>query len=173
MNIILNKFDENFLNSINFIHEVKVYNEIQNDRKVILFDLRKQEDFKKHNLDQSINIPFNEFEESFFETIDEKAISELTQDQELRNNILKYKRFYIVIIISQTKISRKNIFFQNSQDDEELEIIQKSLIFYKAFIKNRVREIGLYNPGFTNICKIYPFLIRSELAPSLAQYLYY
>jgi rhodanese-related sulfurtransferase len=169
MNDSNHQFDEKFLNSINFIHEVKIYNEIQNDQKILIFDLRKREDFDKSHLDLSVNIPHNEFEENFFENIDEKIISEMTKDKTLSENILKYKRFYLVIIISQNKIHRKNIFLQTSQNKEEVDIINKSLIFYKAFIKNRVRELGFYNHGFNKLVGYYPFLIRNSLFPPIVQ----
>jgi hypothetical protein len=171
MNHSIKLFDENLINSINFIHEVKVYNEIQNEKKILIFDLRKREDFDRNHLDLSVNIPFDEFDYSFFENIDENKISELTEDKEIKSNVLKYKRFYIVLVISQNKICRRKIISLEDKDDEEHEMIKKGLIFYKAFLKNRVREIGLYNHGFKKIINNYPFIVQSIKEPPIARYL--
>jgi hypothetical protein len=148
-------------NNITFIHEVKVFNEIQNDKKVLIFDLRKKEDYEVSHLENSINIPYDEYEEIFFKSINEKLLSELTNCKEMRNNILRLRRFYIVILISQNKISRKKIIGEISSNEEEADIIKKSSLFYSNLQKAKIRELGLYNHGFNKIINHYFFLTKS------------
>jgi hypothetical protein len=87
------QFDDKFISSNIFIHEVKVYNEIQNEKKILLFDLRKKEDYNKCHLDFSINIPYNEYDEDFFKLFDSKKIKyisdNLCQDDELKGMLPK------------------------------------------------------------------------------------
>jgi len=156
-----NKFEETFLKNVNFIHDVKIFNEIQNYKKILIFDFRKKEEFDECHLNLSINIPYNKFDYSFFESIQETELANLTDDLELKNNVLKYKRFYIAIIMSSNKITRHAILNQDSLIEEENEIIIKCLLFYKALTKARIRELGLYNKGFERISKNYYFIINN------------
>jgi hypothetical protein len=156
------KFDDKFLSSIHFINEVKVYNEVQNEKKVLIFDLRKKTDYEKCHLDFSINIPYNEYDEDFMKIFNLKKIK-IIQDtictsEELKEMISRYKRYFIVIIMSHEKINKTNINSVLNGNQENKEIITKSLLFYKALISNRVRELGLYNKGFVKFYNNYFFL---------------
>jgi hypothetical protein len=153
-------FDQSFLKSIFFIHEVKIFNEIQNKKKIIIFDLRKRDEYNKCFLEGSINIPYNEYDYEFFETFNESTISGMTSNTNLKEKILRYKRYFIAIIMSEKKIKRKDILELNSTDDEA-ERIKKCLLFYKSLIRNKVREIGLFNKGFERISKDYYFLVNN------------
>ncbi len=152
------KYDQKFLDCILFIHEVKIFNEIQNKRKILIFDLRKKDEYHKCYLDESINIPYNEYDYEFFETFKENKISELAIDEYLKEKVLRYKRYFIAIIMSDKKIRRRDILKQVGNDDE-LDRIKKSLLLYKSLINNKVREIGLFNKGFDKILNNYSFLV--------------
>ena len=86
---------------------------IQNYKKLIIFDFRKREDFNINHIHNSINIPFNEFDFKFFETIDDQKLCYLCNNfvkcDELKCMLKRYKRYYIVLIMSQEKIKRKTI----------------------------------------------------------------
>jgi hypothetical protein len=81
--------------------------------------------------------------------------------------VLKYKRFFIVIIMSEIRIQRKTILnLSPSHSKEEQATIDKSLLFYKSLTDNRVRELGLYNLGFNKFSETYYFMItRDKLQP--------
>jgi hypothetical protein len=159
-----------FSSSITFIHDTKVFNEIQNDKKILIFDLRKKDEYEINHLENSINIPYNEYELTFFSAVNEKLLSQLADNKEMKNNILRLRRFYIVILISQTKISKKTIIRRKSNCWEESDIISKSLVFYSNLQKAKVREMGLYNHGFEKINKHYFFLTKSLSTNPLRYY---
>ena len=160
----------NFLNNVNFIHEVKIYNEIQNHKKILIFDLRKREIFKNSNLIYSINIPYDEYDKQFFIKFEECKYSKLTKNLDLKEMIFRYKRYYIVIVMSEEKIARKKILnFVETFDKEEKEIISKSLLLYKSLVEERVRELGLFNLGFKKFVDHYRFIVRSFDQPSLTK----
>jgi CRISPR/Cas system CSM-associated protein Csm2 small subunit len=155
-----NIIDESFLERMYFIHDVKIFNEMQNQKKILIIDLRSRDEFNKCHLGESINIPYNEHGEDFFKTFDENIISEMTNENELRNKILRFKRFYIAIITSEKKINRRDILKMNGTGDE-LERTTKSLLLYKSFLNKKIREIGLYNKGFERISNHYYFLVEN------------
>lgn len=164
------EFTENFINSINFIHEVKIYNEIQNSGKILVFDLRSRADFDKSHLENSINIPLDEFDFEFFEKFDENKIANLVTDDTVKSMVLKYKRYFIVIIMSETRIQRKTILDAKSAvSKEEQDTIKKSLQFYKSLTDNKVRELGLYNLGFKKFSEVYYFMITNNKDAPLAR----
>lgn len=167
----VNKPDPKFLYSINFIHEVKIYNEIQNNKKILIFDLRKRQDFKEAYLDYSINLPYDEHDEEFYDSFSEKKIAEYAGSKELKEMVAKYKRFYIVIVMSEVKVARKKILKYEEINGEEKAIIVKSLTLYKSLVKNRVREMGLFNLGFKKFVDHYDFLVRTVDKPPIAKYI--
>lgn len=153
-------FEEKFLSSINYINESKIYNEFQNNKKIIIFDLRKKEDFEKYHLDCSINLPYDILDLGFFQSIDENKLSGYATSDEMKANLKKYKRFYIAIILSQTKVKRKIINELNTmEENDEKDLIMKGLTLYKTLVKNRIRELGFFNIGFENFLAHYYFLV--------------
>jgi hypothetical protein len=158
-------FNIDFLMNINFIHEVKIFNEIQNNKRILIFDLRKKEEFKKCKLSFSLNIPFNEYSPSDFEKLDIDFLSQKAEDMDVKDMIKKFRRFYIVIIMSEEKIERKKIFNPKElhSDKEHMDIVQKSLLLYFALTKSKVRELGLYNLGFKKFEKHYSFMVSKNL----------
>jgi hypothetical protein len=169
--------DTIFLKSIKLINEVKIFNEIQNYKKLIIFDFRKREDFNINHIHNSINIPFNEFDFKFFETIDDQKLCYLCNNfvkcDELKCMLKRYKRYYIVLIMSQEKIKRKTIEAigtgKKLNSEEEKDQIIKSLLLYKALQKNRVYEMGMFNLGFKKIIKHFDFLVCSETRKSIVK----
>lgn len=171
--------DLKFLKSIKYINEIKIFNEIQNFKKVIFFDFRRREEYKSYKIEQSIHIPFNEFDLTFFETMDNEKLCTLCNFyvacEELRTMLRKYKRHYIVLIMSEDKIKRKTIedFFScntlNEEIDDEKEQILKSLLFYRALKKNGVYEMGLYNLGFKKLNQHFDFILKTEYREPLVK----
>jgi len=169
--------DTKFLKSLKLINEVKIFNEIQNYKKLIIIDFRKREDFNINHIENSINIPFNEYDFQFFETIDDQKMCYICNNfvrcENLKSMLKRYKRHYIVLIISQEKIKRKTIEAigtgKKLNSEEEKDQIIKSLLFYKALQKNRVYEMGMFNLGFKKITKYFDFLVCSESRRSLAK----
>jgi len=163
-------FDEKFIKSVNIINEVKIFNELQNYKKIIFFDFRNVADYNLNHLQHTIHLPFTEFEFDFFENLNEEKIkfigNKLIQCDELKEMLKKYKRHYIVLILSEEKIKRKIIqstCFENfDPSDEKKSQITKCLMFYRALRKNRVYEIGLYNLGFEKIIQHYDYLLVKE-----------
>jgi len=164
-------FSLQFLQSINFIHEVKIFNEIQNNKKILIFDFRKKEDFIRFKLDNSLNLPYDEYDKDVFKVFHQNKLIEIAKNEELKDMLKKYKRFYIVIIMSEVKISMRNIYEYKSCELEEKEIILKCLSFYKSLVKNRVRELGLFNLGFKNFLEHYDFMVMKNNCLPLAKYL--
>lgn len=155
------RFDDFHYNNLNLINEVKIYNEMQNQNKILIFDLRKREDYIKSHVEYSINIPYDQHDEETFSCVEKiKKVTEIYTDlPKAREMLEKYKRFFIVIIMSEMKIKLKHVYNFESIDNEEVrDNIYKSHIFYNTLLKNKVRELGLYNLGFRNFDYHYTFL---------------
>ncbi len=157
------EFKEDFLINVNYIHEVKIFNEIQNNKKILIFDLRTKEEFKESYLEFSINLPYDELSDDVLVKFDENKISEYATSKELKEMVKRYKRYYIVIIMSQIKIKRKTIIdFVNCSNKEDKQKIIKSLLLYQSLINKKVREIGLYNLGFLKFVEHYYFMVYNH-----------
>jgi hypothetical protein len=171
--------DIKFLKSLKYINEVKIFNEIQNFKNVIIFDFRKREEFKTYQIEQSIHIPFDEFDVNFFESIDDQKLCYLCNNyvscHESRSMLRKYKRHYIVLIMSEEKIKRKTIeemfsyFPQKEKMEEGNEQILKCLLFYKALKKNGVYEMGLFNVGFRKFFQHYDFMVNTSFRKQIVK----
>jgi hypothetical protein len=169
---------EDILTKINFIHEVKIYNEIQNHKKIIIFDLRSRETFAKSHIQFALNLPYKEYEPSFYINFDEEKLCLLTTREELKSMIRRFKRYYIVIIMSEHKIKRKHVLNYHKQcpvkDQEERDIIKKSVLLYQTLTSgHKVREIGLYNLGFERFTNHYYFIINRGIHAPISKYSIY
>jgi hypothetical protein len=163
---------EQILNRINFIHEVKIYNELQNHHKILIFDLRDRDLFTNSHICYALNIPQNEHSVDFYTNPEIESHSAFTTSDELKSILKSYKRYYIVIIMSEQKIKRKHILSYHSRDESpEKDIIRKSLLLYEILVRNKVREIGLYNMGFSRFAAHYYFIITRGCIPPIAKYL--
>jgi hypothetical protein len=168
-------FNDKFYKSLQYIHEVKIFNEIQNYKNILIFDFRRKEEFDKHRIENSINLPFDKYDYSFFETLDEAKIKQIAEvaslNEETRNMLKRHKRYYIALIISEEKIKRAMIESceKFDSDDIERERIIKCLLFYNALVKNRVYELGLYNKGFKKFEQHYYYLVSSIDKKALAR----
>lgn len=164
-------FPHSFLLNINFIHEVKIFNEIQNNKKILIFDFRTKEDYNRTSLYYSINIPYNEHDKNNLKVFNVDKMMELASKEEIKEMVRKYKRYYIVIIMSEKKIARKKILKHENSEDIERDIIIKTLLFYKALVNNRVRELGLFNLGFSKFVDHYEFIVCKNSSYPLAKYI--
>jgi hypothetical protein len=164
--------EENLITT-NFIHEVKIYNELQNHQKILIFDLREKEHFQQSSLKFSLSLPHPDYPADFFANFDEIKYSELSEKDELKSIIKSYKRYYIVIIMSELKIKRKKILSYHKLGDHfiDKEAIRKSLLLYQKLVLNKVREIGLYNMGFKSFADNYYFIITRYGLPPISKYL--
>jgi hypothetical protein len=118
----------------------------------------------------SIHLPFTDFDFDFFENINDEKINFICNKyiycEELKEMLRKYKRHFIVLILSEEKIKRKTIECASSEkyditDEKNIKII-KCLMFYRALRNNRVYEMGLYNLGFEKISRHYDYLLVKE-----------
>lgn len=166
-----NRIHQTTIDKLNYINEVKIFNEIQNS--IIVFDFRKKEEFELSFIsNSSINFPFNETPLDFLSTYDINKWSTMTTSNELRDKILRIKRYYIVIIMSSQKIKQKTINSINKiktiRKESELQAYT-SILFYQTLLENKVREIGVLSVGFLKFIESYPFLLANKYtqAPSL------
>ena len=160
-------FDDNFLNCIRYIHEVRIFNEIQNSKKILIFDFRNREEYFMQNLGLSLNIPFDEHDFEFYQALDDKKIAVLdkyTDCCEVKQRLKSFKRYFIVLLMSETRIKRKTIENCLSEETDSLERdkIIKTLLFYKALVKQGVREIGIFNLGINKLASEYGFMINKS-----------
>jgi hypothetical protein len=164
---------EEILSKINFIHEVKIYNELQNHKKILIFDLRPKESYQNSHVHFALNIPHNEHDSLIYSNFNEDTYSELTDFEEIRAMIKSYKRYYIVIITSDNKIKRKTILnFFKQKEGTEKDIIRKSLLLYQCLVeKNKIREIGLFNMGFNKFSDHYYFIVTRNNLPPVSLYI--
>ncbi len=153
-------FTEDKLNEINFIHEVKIFNELQNHKRILIFDLRTSEQFTNTHLEYAINIPYNLTNEDMFSSFEEAKYVSFTDSEVSKLMIERFRRYYIVIIMSEIKIKRKVIMkYFHLKEEPYKEIIRKSLLLYHSLYKRKVTEIGLYNLGFRKFAEHYSFVI--------------
>ena len=162
-------FNEIFFNSIKYIHEVKIFNEIQNNKKIIIFDFRNREEYLSNHLDLSLNIPFDEHELDYYETLFDKKLNITDQkyidSEEVKLRLKNCRRYFIVIIMSEERIKRKAI--ENCERDQDINLltkekILKTLLFYKSLVIKGVRDIGIYNLGIKELTSQYKFMMHSR-----------
>jgi rhodanese-related sulfurtransferase len=153
--------NEQFFKKIQFISEEKIFNELQNDKKILIFDFRKKADFDKKHLDNSINIPFDEVEFEFLQKFDTQILQSYTNDTNVKSLIPKSRRQFIAIIMHNDKISKKKILQPSKFSEEEQFHTGKILTFYKTLHLNKHREMAIFNKGFTRIEKYYSFLLNN------------
>jgi hypothetical protein len=155
------------ISEIKFISDIKIYNELEG-QKIMIFDLRSRKEFQDGNIyNVSINLPHDEISLELFDNpklIDDKLLDEFAHNNVLKTSISKIKRFFVVIIMSEEKISKADILKSATFIDEKdvnCPSVLKTLCFYRNLINNKVREIGIYNKGFSLFKKTYPFFIGS------------
>ena len=157
-------FDQKFLTEVAYIQEIKIFNEIQNRKKILIIDLRKREEYDALHLELSINLPYNEYDDEFFFNLFTKKNqnwSLLTNDEDVKKRLKDFKRYFIAIVMSEEKIKRRQVESFNSDeiDTEESNRIIKSLLLYKCLKQNGVREKGIYNSGISKFKTNYNFLL--------------
>jgi len=150
------------IKKINFINETKIFNEIQNHKAVLIFDLRTRSDFLLRSLPNSLNLPFDENKDEFFENFINNIHHNLTDDQILKEMLRKFRRFYIAIIYSDEKYNREEIINFNYQKIKDDNSLYKALCLYNSLVSNKVREIGVHLKGFSRIFSKYSFLVRNS-----------
>ena len=163
-------FDKKTIKSLHFINEIKIFNEIQNSKEVLIFDFRTVLSFRNAYIPHSLNIPYNSFELDFFQNYNIEKLLELTENPLTCKMVEKYKRHYIIILISNEFIRKKHIYdiIANNicEDDSLYELIIKPLVFFETLIKNKVREIGVYNKGFQSFNTAYQFMVQESFTES-------
>jgi hypothetical protein len=157
-------FDPSFLKNLKFINEVKIFNEIQNSKKIIIFDLRSKEEFTSHYLELSLNIAYNENNPEFFENICKGNLDLKFSNvcEEISKRLKTYKRYFIAILMSEKKIKKAKVQKLDFSDLEanDKEKIIKSLLFYRSLVSNGVRELGIFCYGMEKIVQHYNFLLN-------------
>lgn len=148
-------FNDKFFKSINFIDETKIFNELQNNKKILIFDFRPKSLFKQNHLENSINLPIDEIEVESLNEFDDQSLTKYTEDNVCKSLIYKYKRLFIVIICSQEKINRNSFLLPNKNSINEELNIGKILSLFRTLKNNKVRELGIFNKGFNKILTSY------------------
>lgn len=157
-------FNQNFLKKVNFVNENKIFNELQNSRKILIFDFRSRIEFKESHCENSINIPHDEVEIENLLNMNENYLYTFTNgDPYLQTLLSKYKRLFIAIVCSQQKIPRKNFLSKEQSKTNEDLLIAKVLLLYRSLINNKIREIGIYIKGYTLFEESYSFLKMLDL----------
>ncbi len=161
MNDIISLFPN--IKKFNFINEIKIFNEIQNNKKILIFDLREKVQFLNMSLSNSLNIPFDEKEDEFFKNFIENISPDLSKDIVIKELLCKFRRFYIAIIFSDQKYHRKDIINYKYQELKSHNSLFKALNLYHSLSSNKVREIGIYLKGFYQIYCKYFFIVKKNL----------
>jgi len=151
------------LKKFNFINETKIYNEIQNNKKILIIDLRKDSDFKKMYMPFSLNLPYDQNSEKFYENFINNINPDLSQDDIIKEMLYRFKRYYIAIIFSEEKFQRKEIINYDIQKIKTFDNLYKALCLYQSLISNKVREIGICLKGFKRIYEKYSFMIMYNM----------
>ncbi len=157
------------MKKIKYISDVKLYNEIQNDKKILILDLRSREEYAAGHIALSFNIPFDEYDYEFFQSWcnNSSVLENKTDDTCIKLRLKNFKRYFIGIIISNFKINPLVIeqIINNSGDNQNDESsnynerITKALLLYQSLMSNSVRELGLYNLGLEVFYGNYSFLM--------------
>ena len=157
-------FNENFFKKVNFINETKIFNELQNSKKILIFDFRPKAEFLYKHFENSLNLPIDEIDVDCLMKFDENELKKYTDDNYIKSLVSKYKRLFIGFICSSEKIKRKSFLSPDLSKNENLQI-GKILTFYKTLISNKIREIGLYIKGFNKIENSFNYILVKNLVP--------
>ena len=151
------------IRKFHFINETKIFNEIQNNKKILVFDLRSKSDYSKTSLPNSVNLPFDEKPIEFFENFISNISTDLSEDQSVKDMLCKFRRFYIAIVFSEEKFHRKEIINYDAERLRSNEALFKALCLYYSLSANKVREMGIHLKGFSSISNKYFFIVRNGL----------
>lgn len=152
-------YKEPFQKKLNFITETKIFNELQNNKKIVIFDFRPRKQYEESHCENSINIPIDEIEVDSLSSFNEKALMAFNNDEPNRACVLsKYKRLFVAIICSDEKLKKSHFLSPNREDSTQELIIGKILVFYKTLITNKIRELGIYVKGFKLFSSNYNFV---------------
>jgi len=155
------------IRDINFINETTIFNEIQNNKKILIFDLRSKSDFEKMCLPNSVNLPFDEKPIEFFENFISHINPDLSEDPSVQEMLYKFRRFYIAIIFSEEKFHRKEIINYDAERLGSHDQLFKALCLYSSLSANKVREMGIQIKGFNRISSKYFFIVSNNLREPL------
>lgn len=152
------------LKKIKFINDVRIHNEIQNNRRILVFDLREPKEFQNNCLPNSLNIPYSDYEFNFFKNFTEKVsnFEFKSEESELKEMIKRYKRFYITIIFDEKKYHRKEILNFKEEDFKKEESLYKAILLYNSLVGNKVREIGIFIKGFEKLKEKFWFILKDK-----------
>ena len=153
------------------ISDLKLYNELET-QKIIIFDFRPRTAFEEASIhDFSINLPYDEVETKLLEDnniLDNKLLEQYAHSDFLKGISNKCRRLFIVIIMSDDKICKEEVYKYirgTIKESEYCDEIVKPLKFYKNLVQSKVREIGLYTKGFNKFKSTFPFLIHAYRNP--------
>lgn len=155
------------IKKFHFINETKIFNEIQNNKKILVFDLRSKNDFSKKSLPNSVNLPFEEKPIEFFEDFIINISPDMSEDLCIKDMLCKFRRFYIAIIFSEEQFHRKEIINFDPDRLRSYEALYKALCLYNSLSANKVREMGIHLKGFSRIFDKYFFIVKNELKQPL------
>lgn len=151
------------IKKFNFINETKIFNEIQNNKRILVLDLRPKKSFINFSLPNSVNLPYDEYSDEFFQKFINNITPDLSDDPFIKDMLKKFRRFYIAIIFSDEKFHRKDVINYDNDKIKSLNHLYKALSLYSSLTTNKVREIGIDQKGFSCINSKYWFLVRNNL----------
>jgi len=156
-------FSECLKSKLNFLNETKIFNELQNHKKIIIFDFRTRSQFAAYHLENSINLPVDEVSVEDLEKVDENTLLSYSHNKEEAKPLLsKYKRLFVVLIFPQKQIKKRNFVSPNQEDYEETLRIAKVITFYKTLVTNKIRELGIYIKGFGLLDNSFGFALSHQ-----------
>lgn len=141
--------------SIHYLRETKLFNEmLNNNGEVLVFDFRTKEEYEENNLAfYTLNLPHNVevYNKKFCQIYDPSSWEKLTTDKTLKAVIKRLKRFFILIVVSSSEISKAKLkkLEAQLQDSNVIDEIDespelKAVLFYKMLAKNKIRELGFF-----------------------------
>lgn len=155
------------MRKFHYINETKIFNEIQNNKKILVLDLRSRNDYAKMSLPNSVNLPFDEKPNEFFENFISFISPDFSEDPIIREMLCKFRRYYIAIIFSEEKFHMKEIINYDAEKLQSEEALYKALCLYHSLSTNKVREMGIHLKGFSSIFTKYFFIVRNNLSEPL------
>ena len=124
----------------------------------MIFDFRPRAEFKLKHFENSLNVPIDEIDVECLMNYNETELQLYTDENNVKLLVSKYKRLFIGFVCSSEKIKRKSFLCPDIDKNKSLRI-GKILTFYKTLLSNKIREIGLYIKGFSNIESSFNFIL--------------
>ena len=89
-------FNQKFFKTLNYIDETKIFNELQNNKKILIFDFRSRIEYEQSHLENSLNIPIDEIDVERLNSFDENFLVMFSGENDKLHLIQKYNQMVIL-----------------------------------------------------------------------------